>query len=149
MAKRMDTRLPPKLRNISFGGAGFLGVYHIGVVECLQERAPRLLDEFRGFYGASAGAMTATCAACKVDVMLSYKFIKKTFEAMRELGPLGFLHPSFDLYARFRAFFEESLPTDAHRLSRGKLHISLSDFSSMQNRLVSNFTTRKELINVG
>ena len=135
-------------RSISFGGCGFIGVYHIGVLKCIQERVRSLMDWLQDFYGTSAGAVMATYAACKIDAMLAYKSVKKTFEASREHGPLGFLHPSFDVYARLRAFLEESLPTDAHRLSRGKLHISLSDLSSMQNRLVSSFTTRKELINV-
>ena len=142
----MDAHRRP--RAISFGGGGFLGVYHVGVVKCLEERAPELLDEFCAFYGASAGAMTATCAVCKVDIMLSYKFVKKTFEALRELGPLGFLHPSFDLYSRLRSFFDGCLPPNAHRQSRGKLYISLSVVSSLRNKLVSNFTTRKELIDV-
>lgn len=46
--------------NISFAGCGFLGVYHIGVASCLQERAPFLVANAKTIYGASAGALTAT-----------------------------------------------------------------------------------------
>lgn len=43
--------------SVSFAGCGFLGVYHIGVATCLQERVPRLLRDARCIYGASAGAL--------------------------------------------------------------------------------------------
>lgn len=137
-----------KRLKMSFGGCGFLGVYHIGVGKCVIDHAPHLFDEFQQFYGASAGAITAVWAACKLDAMVAYKWVKKTFEASRKYRLLGTLHPSFDLYSRVRAFLEESLPPDAHRRSRGKVHISLTVFPSMRNWLVSDFSTRRELINV-
>ena len=139
---------------ISFGGCGFLGVYHVGVGKCVVDHVPRLFDEFSGFYGASAGAITAVCAACKSDPMVPYKWVKKTFEASREHKLLGALHPSFNLYARLREFLEGFLPEDAHKLCRGKVKISMTTFDETKtlpepkNWLVSNFTTRKELINV-
>lgn len=134
---------------ISFAGCGFLGVYHVGVGKCVVDHAPHLFDEFEGFYGASAGAITAVCAACKSDPMIPFKWVKKTFEALRK-HRLGALHPSFDLYKRLRQFLEEFLPSNAHRLCRHKVKISLTTFSGgkPQNWLVSNFNTRKELINV-
>ena len=135
-------------QEISFGGCGFLGVYHIGVGKCIVDIAPHLFDEFEGFYGASAGAITAVGAACKCDPMAAYKWVKKMFEASREHRLLGMLHPSFDLYARLRKFLEEFLPKDAHLLCRHKVKISLTTLAERKNWLVSNFTTRKELINV-
>ena len=139
---------------ISFGGCGFLGVYHIGVGKCVVDHVPHLFDEFSGFYGASAGAITAVCAACKSDPMVPYKWVKKTFEASREYKLLGALHPSFNLYGRLREFLEGFLPTDAHMLCRNKVKISMTTFNDQKtlpeprNWLVSNFTTRTELINV-
>ena len=135
-------------RCISFGGCGFLGVYHFGVLKCIQERAPCLLQWLQEFYGTSAGAMAATCVACSIDFMVAYKALMKGFEASREFGRLSILHPFFDAYTRIRSFFDDHLPSNAHILTRGKLQISLSVFPSLQSRLVSNFTTRKELINV-
>ena len=137
-----------KKLEISFGGCGFLGVYHVGVGKCVVDHSPHLFDEFEGFYGASAGAITAVCAACKSDPMVAYKWVKKTFEASRKYRLLGTLHPSFDLYTRLRNFLEDFLPPNAHRLCRNKVKISLTTFPDMKNLLVSNFTTRKELINV-
>ena len=137
-----------KRLQMSFGGCGFLGVYHIGVGKCVMDHAPHLFDEFERFYGASAGAITAVWAACKLDAMVAYKWVKKTFEASRKYRILGTLHPSMDLYSRVRVFLEETLPVNAHKLTRGKVQISLTKFPSMKNWLVSNFATRKELINV-
>lgn len=147
-------KAPKRKLEISFGGCGFLGVYHVGVGKCVVDHVPHLFDEFSGFYGASAGAITAVCAACKSDPMVPYKWVKKTFEASREHKLLGALHPSFNLYSRLRDFLEGFLPDDAHKLCRGKVRISLTTFDESKtlpepkNWLVSNFTTRKELINV-
>lgn len=47
--------------SLSFSGAAFLGLYHVGVVHCLQERAPRLLQGARRIYGSSVGALNAIC----------------------------------------------------------------------------------------
>lgn len=47
--------------SLSFSGAGFLGLYHVGVTQCLRERAPRLLQGAGRFYGSSSGALNAVC----------------------------------------------------------------------------------------
>lgn len=43
--------------NLSFAGAGYLGLYHVGATECLRQRAPRLLQGARRIYGSSSGAL--------------------------------------------------------------------------------------------
>ncbi len=142
--------LPKRRTEISFGGCGFLGVYHAGVGKCVCDYAPHLFSEFSYFYGASAGSLSAVFAACRCDPMEAYKWVKKTFEASRKYT-LGMVSPSFDLYKRLRAFLEDFLPRNAHRLCRGKVEISLTTLSSRGlpvNWLVSDFNTRKELINV-
>ncbi len=142
--------LPRRKLEISFGGCGFLGVYHAGVGKCVCDHAPHLFSEFTSFYGASAGAITAVFAACRSDPMEAYKWVKKIFEASRK-HTLGMFHPTFDLYKRLRAFLEDFLPKNAHRLCRNKVKISLTTLSDRGlpvNWLVSDFNTRKELINV-
>lgn len=47
--------------SVSFSGAGFLGLYHVGATHCLRERAPRLLQGARRFYGSSSGSLNALC----------------------------------------------------------------------------------------
>ena len=135
---------------MSFGGCGFLGVYHVGVGKCVVDHAPHLFTEFDAFYGASAGAITAVCAACRSDPMVAYKWVRKTFEDSKKYW-FGMLNPSFDLYGKLRTFLEDFLPENAHRLCRDIVKISLTVFKDNGmpvNWLVSDFRTRSELINV-
>ena len=139
-----------KKLQMSFGGCGFLGVYHCGVGKCVVNHAPHLFSEFDSFYGASAGAITAVCAACKSDPMVAYKWVRKTFEDSRKHW-FGMLSPFFDLYSRLRVFLDEFLPPNAHMLCRNVVNISLTvvgDKGLVRNWLISDFRTRTELINV-
>ena len=145
-----DTPGTNKTLQMSFGGCGFLGVYHVGVGKCVVDHAPHLFSEFDGFYGASAGAITAVCAACRSEPMVPYKWVRKTFEDSRKYW-FGMLSPFFDLYGRLRTFLDGFLPENAHKLCRGLVKISLTyigDNGLPQNWLVSDFKTRRELINV-
>lgn len=45
--------------SLSFSGSGYMGLYHVGVTECLRQRAPRLIQGARRFYGSSSGALNA------------------------------------------------------------------------------------------
>ena len=136
---------------ISFGGCAALGVYHTGVCKCLTDHAPNVLDEFEQLYGASAGAFAAVCVACKCEPLMIYEWIMEIFKLSREYSIFGVVSPSFNLFSRLRDFLEAILPQDAHRLCRNRVHISLSVFDGFglpKNWLLTDFTTRKELINV-
>ncbi|XP_063784989.1 patatin-like phospholipase domain-containing protein 2 [Pseudophryne corroboree] len=131
--------------NLSFAGCGFLGVYHVGVSSCLQERAPYLITEASRIYGASAGALNAAAlvcgsclAECCSDVMEVAKEARK-----RNLGPL---HPSFNLVKILKNGLYRNLPDNAHELASGKLCISLTRVSDGENVLVSDFSSKEELI---
>lgn len=50
--------------SLSFAGAGFLGLYHVGATQCLRQRAPCILQGARRFYGSSAGALNALSIVC-------------------------------------------------------------------------------------
>ncbi|OWK03810.1 hypothetical protein Celaphus_00013711, partial [Cervus elaphus hippelaphus] len=54
--------------SLSFAGAGFLGLYHVGVVHCLRQRAPRLLRGASRFYGSSSGALVAVSVVSGLSV---------------------------------------------------------------------------------
>ena len=139
-----------KKLQISFGGCGFLGVYHVGVGKCVVDHAPHLFLEFDAFYGASAGAITAACAACRSNPMIPYQWVRKTFEDSKKYW-FGMFNPRFDLYGRLRAFLNKFLPQNAHKLCRNVVKISLTvvgDNGLPENWLVSDFRTRQELINV-
>lgn len=133
--------------NLSFAGCGFLGVYHVGVSSCLQERAPYLITEATKIYGASAGALNAAALVCQCclaqccsDVMEVAKEARK-----RNLGPL---HPSFNLVKILKDGLYRNLPENAHELASGKLCVSLTRVSDGENVLVSEFSSKEELIQV-
>ncbi|XP_067110746.1 patatin-like phospholipase domain containing 3 [Osmerus mordax] len=131
--------------NLSFAGCGFLGVYHIGVASCILEKAPHLVTGATKIYGASAGALTASVltsnasiSQCCEDVINVSKEARK-----RNLGPL---HPSFNLVKGLRLGLDRDLPSDAHKLSSGRLCVSLTRVSDGQNVLVSQFNSKEELV---
>uniref|UniRef100_A0A1A8PA74 triacylglycerol lipase n=1 Tax=Nothobranchius pienaari TaxID=704102 RepID=A0A1A8PA74_9TELE len=131
--------------NLSFAGCGFLGIYHIGVASCLLEKAPYLVKGATRLYGASAGALTASMLAsqaciakCCEDVIEVAKEARK-----RNLGPL---HPTFNLVKVLRSGLNRDLPSDAHVLASGRLSVSLTRVSDGENVLVSEFSSKEELI---
>ncbi|XP_074481495.1 patatin-like phospholipase domain containing 3 [Sebastes fasciatus] len=131
--------------NLSFAGCGFLGIYHIGVSSCLLEKAPYLLQGASRLYGASAGALTASVLAsqasitqCCEDVIAVAKEARK-----RNLGPL---HPTFNLVKVIKSGLDRDLPSDAHLLVSGRLCVSLTRVSDGENVLVSEFSSKEELI---
>uniref|UniRef100_UPI00358F6428 patatin-like phospholipase domain-containing protein 2 isoform X2 n=1 Tax=Myxine glutinosa TaxID=7769 RepID=UPI00358F6428 len=115
--------------NISFAGCGFLGVYHIGVASCLRERASHLFEGASKIYGQ-----------CCSDIMQLAR------EARRRI--LGPMHPSFNIIKIIRAGLRRLLPEDAHERVFGKLCISLTRVSDGKNVLVSDFSSKEELIQV-
>ena len=135
---------------ISFSGGGFLGVYHCGVLKCMMERAPHFLERVGTFYGTSVGAVVSTCGACGLDAMATYRSLKFQFEDAKHYWG-GVYNPFFDVYGRLREFLEGLLPEDAHRTCRNVVKIGLSVLQSngrLKNWVVTDFRTRKELINV-
>lgn len=130
---------------ISFAGCGFVGPYQSGVVKCLLERAPELLGQ--EFYGTSAGALLAVWIVCKLELALLDEWVEQMFCDSRRYV-LGLLNPRFDLYARLEKLLEDNLPRRAHHMVKGRVQISMTVFPQWKNWAVSDFTTRKELINV-
>lgn len=131
--------------NLSFAGCGFLGVYHIGVSSCLQERAPHLISGATRIYGASAGALNAAalaCGACLAQCCADALELAKEARK-RNLGPL---HPNFNLVKVLKNGLHRNLPEDAHLRVSGKLCISLTRVSDGENVLVSEFDSKEELI---
>ncbi|XP_042322159.1 patatin-like phospholipase domain-containing protein 2 isoform X3 [Sceloporus undulatus] len=61
----------------------------------------------------------------------------------RFLGPL---HPSFNLVKIIRACLYKTLPENGHELANGRLGISLTRVSDGENVILSEFTSKEELI---
>ena len=132
---------------ISFAGCGFLGVYHIGVAKCIVEMAPQFGDSLEGYYGTSAGSLVAVMLCCRVGHDGGPRFAKKMSDLVHAswLGPFG---KAFDPSGLIVRDLGRYLPPDAHKRATGKVKISLTNCWDWSNLIVSEFNTRRELINV-
>ncbi|KAF7643976.1 hypothetical protein LDENG_00230170 [Lucifuga dentata] len=131
--------------NLSFAGCGFLGIYHVGVASCLLEKAPYLVKGATKLYGASAGALTASMLASQASIAKCCEDVIKVAKEARKRN-LGPLHPSFNLLKVLRSGLNRDLPSEAHFLASGRLCVSLTRVSDGQNVLVSEFSSKEELI---
>uniref|UniRef100_A0A8C4VGH5 PNPLA domain-containing protein n=1 Tax=Gopherus evgoodei TaxID=1825980 RepID=A0A8C4VGH5_9SAUR len=105
--------------------SGFLALYQIGVVQSLLELAPEILKSASKVYGASAGSLIA---AAVMD-----------FNAMKgsEMN---------DLYNNTITNNIIMLPENSHQVASGRLHISLTRVMDGQNVMVSEFSSKEDLI---
>lgn len=129
--------------NLSFAGCGFLGIYHVGVAGCFKKYAPHLLLD--KISGASAGAIAACGLLCDLPLgeILS-SVLRVVGEArQRTLGPFS---PSFSIHDLLLEGLEKTLPEDAHLRVNGKLHISLTRVYDGKNVIVSQFSSREDLV---
>ena len=133
--------------NITFSGAGFLGIYHVGVVSCLKFNGKKLLENVDNFGGSSAGALTACMLLFDVDLEESVQFVMHLASKVhgKVLGPLN---PSFDPARSIRNTFLKYLPVNAYKKASGKLHISLTRVSDWKNIIVSEYDSNKDLVDV-
>lgn len=53
--------------NLSFSGAGFLWMYHMGAVEAFLRHGDKLLGLVRAYAGASSGALAAAVMVTAPD----------------------------------------------------------------------------------
>ncbi|OWF56590.1 patatin-like phospholipase domain-containing protein 2 [Mizuhopecten yessoensis] len=130
--------------NFSFAGCGFLGIYHVGVASCLKQHVPQLVDNVK-FGGASAGAIVACCLMCDCCLGKCTSFTLRLASKARyhSLGPL---HPSFDINRILRDALNEVLPENAHKITSGRLHISLTRVSDRKAVIISEYESKDELI---
>uniref|UniRef100_A0A8C6NTN2 PNPLA domain-containing protein n=1 Tax=Nothobranchius furzeri TaxID=105023 RepID=A0A8C6NTN2_NOTFU len=122
--------------NISFAGCGFRSIYYVGALSCILERVPQLVHGASKIGGASSGCLVAAALAVGIPIgeLLNH--------------PIFFLICEQVLYFTFSLILREMLPEDAHLRATGKLCVSLTRLSDGENVLVSEFTTREELIQV-
>ncbi|XP_076231056.1 brummer [Calliopsis andreniformis] len=129
--------------NLSFAGCGFLGIYHVGVAVCFKKYAPHLLLD--KISGASAGAIAACCLLCDLPLgEITSNVLRVAREArQRTLGPFS---PSFNVQEILLESLQKFLPHDAHIRVSGKLHISLTRVYDGKNVIVSQFSSREDLL---
>uniref|UniRef100_A0A8B9PFP1 PNPLA domain-containing protein n=1 Tax=Apteryx owenii TaxID=8824 RepID=A0A8B9PFP1_APTOW len=127
--------------SLSFSGSGFLGLYQVGVVQSLLELAPELLRSACKVYGTSAGSLIAAAAVCGTNLEF---FFASAEEARKSI--LGRLSPRCSPLASIRAFLQRTLPENSHQVALGRLHVSLTRVVDGQNIMVSEFSSKEELI---
>ncbi|XP_075408723.1 patatin-like phospholipase domain-containing protein 5 [Tenrec ecaudatus] len=131
--------------SMSFAGAGFLALYHVGATQCMKERAPRLISGARRFYGSSSGALQALGIVTGKPVEFCCSHLLGMVRVIKGLS-LGIFHPAFAPIEHITWALQESLPADAHILASKQLGISLTRWSDNKNVIVTEFATRDELI---
>ncbi|XP_013055799.2 omega-hydroxyceramide transacylase [Anser cygnoides] len=131
--------------SLSFSGSGFLALYQVGVVQSLLELAPELLKSACKVYGSSAGSLIAAAVVCGISLDDLKEFFFATAKEARKtiLGPLS---PKCSLLANIRAVLQRRLPEDSYQVASGRLHISLTRVVDGQNVMVSEFSSKEELI---
>ncbi|KAK7880670.1 hypothetical protein WMY93_032668 [Mugilogobius chulae] len=131
--------------SLSFAGCGFMSVYYLGTSSCLLQLCPDLVHGAQRIYGSSAGALLA--AVLTVGLSLDSACVELMSLAQRARShSLGPLNPDFDLLKLVQDFLVRSLPDDAHVRASGRLCVSVTRVRDGKNRLLSDFSSKEELI---
>lgn len=137
--------------SISFVGCSWLMVYHVGVVRALVEHG--LVDNERTILlGSSSGSIIAAAVVCGVS-------LQDCMALVEEMANDGSLHrrvcgPVGRMSHYVRQGLQRCLPEDAHQRASGRLYISTTSYetrhgkSHLQNHLISEFSSREDLINL-
>mmetsp|Transcript_14497 Transcript_14497/g.21830 ORF Transcript_14497/g.21830 Transcript_14497/m.21830 type:complete len:341 (-) Transcript_14497:132-1154(-) len=127
--------------SISFMGGGQLWMFAIGVGTWVYRNYD--IENIK-FFASSSGIFAAVPLACGLD---PYEWCKcdwgKCMTHFESRGLLGCLYDSKEFYFQL---WDEYLPPDAHTRCSGRLYISVTQYPSMRNKVVSHFATREELI---
>ncbi|KAI0983255.1 hypothetical protein GJ496_010922 [Pomphorhynchus laevis] len=114
--------------HLSFSGAGFLGIYHLGVVKAFQDNYPEILDG--PIIGTSAGSLTAAAVCCSIPISTC---LYESLHMMR-------------LSSELKASLRRMLPKDAYLKCNNRLYVSLTSWRSGNNELVNHFDSNDDLI---
>ncbi|XP_006917475.1 patatin-like phospholipase domain-containing protein 5 [Pteropus alecto] len=131
--------------SLCFSGAGFLGLYHVGVTQCLRERAPRLLQGAGRFYGSSSGALNAVCLVVGQSADFCCSSVLGLVQKVEQLS-LGIFHPAFNPTEYLKRLLQRSLPPDVHIRASQRVGISLTRWPGGDNVIVTEFASRDEVI---
>ncbi|KAM9377355.1 patatin-like phospholipase domain-containing protein 2 [Pholidichthys leucotaenia] len=133
--------------NISFAGCGFRSIYYVGALSCILDQVPQLVHGASKICGASSGCLVAAAVTLGIPIeQLCVDILTTAKEARKHT--LGVFHPTFSLLQTARDSLLEKLPEDAHLRASGRLCVSLTRLSDGANVLVSEFSSREELIQV-
>lgn len=133
---------------ISFSGCGFIGVYHFGLARCLQVYGKKVLANITKFGGASAGSLAAAVIGiCPEKIFEAKKAGFELSETVRKLS-FGALSIGFRLSAHVEAMADKILPENAHEIANGRVFISVTRKKCGKNFIISEYSSRTDLIQV-
>jgi len=91
------------MKNLSLGGCGFMGIYHVGVVKAFRELKPEFLNQIAG---TSCGALVAAAVLsnCNLDRVASIFFELAEEGQSYTFGPFN---PSFNLHVSLKNLLEK------------------------------------------
>ncbi|XP_073210538.1 patatin-like phospholipase domain-containing protein 4 isoform X3 [Lepidochelys kempii] len=147
---KIKSKLNSKMKhlNLSFAACGFLGIYHLGAASALCRHGKKLLKVVKAFAGASAGSLVATVLLTMPENIEECEVFTYNFaEEIRKLY-FGAVTPGYDFMTRLRAGIESFLPSNAHEIAENRLFVSITNTKNGKNYLVSNFSSREDLIKV-
>jgi len=129
--------------NVSFGGCGFIGIYHVGVVQCLTEHAPHLLKQ--QICGTSAGAIIA---AGLVQGLSPLELTVRWLSIVNGIRSqtLGALCPSSNLSKLTLSVLNSSLDDDIHIKASNRLHVGVTTMKTSKTKLINQFSSKAELV---
>ena len=133
--------------NLSLAGCGFLGLYHLGVVSCLKEHAPQFVRSLRSVSGASAGALCGLVLLVDCPLGLITNEMMKVAKQLRS-SSLGPYSPNFNITKTLTTMLNDFAPDNVHQIVSGRLFVSLTRLSDMQNVMISEFHSKNDLIEV-
>ncbi|NWR79652.1 PLPL3 acyltransferase, partial [Centropus unirufus] len=123
-----------------FRGCSTLLAYEAGVLVALKEMSPDILKSASRIYGASSGSLVATFGLCDCDVgkgcALPFILYLKRSNVWRFWSSIKIL----------KEVLNKHLPTNAHQLVSGKLHVILTRVHDWRSVTVSEFTSKEDLI---
>lgn len=133
--------------DLSLSGCGFLSLYHLGVVSCLKEHAPQLVQNLRSVSGASAGALCGLVLLIDCPLGLVTNELMKVVKQFRS-SSLGPYNPNFNITKILTSLINQFAPDNIHEIVSGRLFVSLTRLSDMQNVMISEFHSKNDLIEV-
>jgi len=129
-----------KAIDISFAGAGFLGVYQIGVARFLQDDSVLL----NCVGGCSSGSMVS----CMLLDQYPAKQMREKFQVISRVArksKLGAFGPQFDVGKILKEYMLPELSDDVLSKVNNRLYISLTKLNRT-NLVVSEYDTKEDLI---
>ncbi|NWS74399.1 PLPL1 protein, partial [Crotophaga sulcirostris] len=125
--------------SILIRGCSTLLAYEGGVLAALRELSPDILKSASRIYGASSGSILGALILCECDIgkgcTLSFILYLKNLNVWR-----------FWTIKILKDVLNKHLPTNAHQLVSGKLHIIVTRVRDWRSVTVSEFTSKEDLI---